>query len=236
MGPDGSVWLGDWSDVGECHDTKSVHRTSGRIYKISFGTPKPMTADLSKMPDVELAALQLHANDWWVRQSRRVLQERGGTGAKAALTEILEKNPDETRKLRAMWALHAIGALDPLPLHAHGSEHVRSWAVRFAGEDRDPSDAVLAAWAEMAAKDPSPLVRLFLASTLQRVPVPKRGEVLKGLVARAEDAEDPNLPLMVWYALEPLIAADRAGATGFLKEAKIPFVRQSITRRLASRD
>ena len=75
-----------------------------------------------------------------------------------------------------------------------------------------------------------------LASTLQRVPVAKRGEILKGLIARAEDAEDPNLPFMVWYALEPVIAADAAGAPAFLKEAKIPFVRQSITRRMATRD
>ncbi|HEX7901163.1 MAG TPA: PVC-type heme-binding CxxCH protein [Planctomycetota bacterium] len=231
-GPDGAVYLGDWSDVGECHDTKSVHRTSGRIYRIAHGTPKPMTSDLSKMPDVELAALQLHPNDWWVRQSRRILQERGGSGAKAALTEILEKNPDETRKLRAMWALHAIGALDAPALFGHESEHVRSWAVRLA----EPSDAALAAWKDMAAKDASPLVRLFLASTLQRVPVAKRGEILKGLLARAEDAEDPNLPFMIWYALEPVVAADPAGAPVFLKEAKIPFVRQSITRRMATRD
>src|SRR5688572_8393404 len=195
-----------------------------------------MTADLAKLTDVELAALQLHANDWWVRQSRRILQERGGAGAKAALTEILEKNPDETRKLRAMWALHSLGALDPAPLLAHESEHVRSWAVRFSGEDRTPSDVVLAAWKDMAAKDPSPLVRLFLASTLQRVPVAKRKDILKELIARAEDAEDPNLPYMIWYALEPVVAADPAGAPALLKEAKIPFVRQSITRRMASRD
>ena len=235
-GPDGSVYLGDWSDVGECHDTKSVHRTSGRIYKIAHGAPKPMTSDLSKMTEAELVQLQLHPNDWWVRQARRLLQERAAVGAKAALMEILEKNPDETRKLRAMWALHSTGALDPAPLLAHENEHVRSWAIRFSGEDRNPSDAVLAAWKEMAAKDPSPLVRLFLASTLQRVPVAKRADILKALMARAEDAEDPNLPFMIWYALEPVVAADPAGAAALLKEAKIPFVRQSLTRRMASRD
>jgi putative membrane-bound dehydrogenase-like protein len=231
-GPDGAVYLGDWSDVGECHDTKSVHRTSGRIYKIAYGTPKPMTSDVSKMSDVELVQLQLHPNDWWVRQARRILQERAATGAKAALTEILEKNPDETRKLRALWALHAIGALDAPALFAHESEHVRSWAVRLA----EPTDATLAAWKDMAAKDASPLVRLFLASTLQRVPVAKRGEILKGLIARSEDAEDPNLPYMIWYALEPVVAADPAGAPALLKETKIPFVRQSITRRMTTRD
>lgn len=39
-GPDGGVYVLDWSDTGECHDHDGVHRGSGRIYKITFGTPK----------------------------------------------------------------------------------------------------------------------------------------------------------------------------------------------------
>ena len=39
-GPDGGVFLLDWTDLGECHDHDGVHRTSGRIYKIAYGTPK----------------------------------------------------------------------------------------------------------------------------------------------------------------------------------------------------
>ncbi len=38
-GPDGSVYVIDWSDAGECHDSDGVHRTSGRIYKISYDGP-----------------------------------------------------------------------------------------------------------------------------------------------------------------------------------------------------
>lgn len=36
-GPAGCVYLTDWSDNGECHDHDGVHRTSGRIYRISYG-------------------------------------------------------------------------------------------------------------------------------------------------------------------------------------------------------
>ncbi len=80
-GPDGGVYLSDWSDVGECHDTNSVHRTSGRIYKIAYGTPKVVKdLDLSKNSDLDLVAYQLHANDWYVRQARRLLQERAAAG------------------------------------------------------------------------------------------------------------------------------------------------------------
>ena len=36
-GPAGCMYLSDWSDNGECHDHDGVHRTSGRIYRISYG-------------------------------------------------------------------------------------------------------------------------------------------------------------------------------------------------------
>ena len=30
-GPDGGVYVLDWSDTGECHENTGVHRTSGRL-------------------------------------------------------------------------------------------------------------------------------------------------------------------------------------------------------------
>lgn len=43
-GPDGSGFILDWSDTGECHESTGVHRTSGRIFRISYGNPpKPET-------------------------------------------------------------------------------------------------------------------------------------------------------------------------------------------------
>ncbi|PYM11215.1 MAG: hypothetical protein DME18_14565 [Verrucomicrobia bacterium] len=35
-GPDGGAFVLDWSDTGECHEYTGVHRTSGRIYKITY--------------------------------------------------------------------------------------------------------------------------------------------------------------------------------------------------------
>lgn len=41
MGPDGQMWINDWSDTGECHDNTGLHRTSGRIYRVVYqGTDK----------------------------------------------------------------------------------------------------------------------------------------------------------------------------------------------------
>ncbi|MES2693047.1 MAG: PVC-type heme-binding CxxCH protein, partial [Verrucomicrobiota bacterium] len=39
-GPDGGVFVLDWSDTGECHNSTGVNRTSGRIYKITHGEPR----------------------------------------------------------------------------------------------------------------------------------------------------------------------------------------------------
>ncbi len=38
-GPDGQVWMNDWSDTGECHDNDGIHRSSGRIYRIVYDGP-----------------------------------------------------------------------------------------------------------------------------------------------------------------------------------------------------
>ncbi len=86
----------------------------------------------------------------------------------------------------------------------------------------------------MAKTDPSPLVRLYLASALQRIPVAHRWEVLKELVQHAEDAGDHNLPLMYWYAAEPCVASDPVRAIALLKQSKIPLLREFIARRLAT--
>jgi putative membrane-bound dehydrogenase-like protein len=45
-GPDGAIYVLDWSDTGECHESTGVHRTSGRIYRIAPGDAKaPLARD-----------------------------------------------------------------------------------------------------------------------------------------------------------------------------------------------
>jgi hypothetical protein len=74
----------------------------------------------------------------------------------------------------------------------------------------------------MAREDQSPLVRLYLANGLQRVPVDKRWDVLEALMAHGEDASDPNLPLMIWYAAEPVVELDMPRAIGVAGDSKLP--------------
>ncbi len=70
-GPDGSGFILDWSDTGECHDSTGVHRTSGRIFRISHGeVKKPETpfAWRKPWPKADLNAANEHARALAIRE------------------------------------------------------------------------------------------------------------------------------------------------------------------------
>ena len=168
-GPDGGVFVSDWNDLGECHDNDGAYRTSGRIYKITHGEGRHLdNFDLAHSTDPELVQLQLHKNDWFVRHARRLLQEHYAAGrldkeTQPALVKILDENPDITRKLRALWALHVTGGLSPTKLQGlldHPNEHLRWWAIQLVCESRAVSAAVGKRLAVMAREETSPFVRL----------------------------------------------------------------------------
>jgi putative membrane-bound dehydrogenase-like protein len=157
-GPDGNVFVLDWSDAGECHDNDGVHRTSGRIYKIVYGEKKK--------------AERSSSNNWWSRVD---------------LQQAYEKAP--------------------------------------------PAPVPLPTIADAASNDG--LNRLHLASALQRLPLEARFPIATALASRAEDANDKQQPLMIWYGIEPAVMAHPDMAIALALSSKIPTVRRLITRRLA---
>jgi putative membrane-bound dehydrogenase-like protein len=241
-GPDGGVFVSDWTDTGECHNYDRVDRTNGRIYKVSYGQTVAFKGDLARFSDADLVKYQLHRNDWQVRHARRILQERAAAGrlapdTRAALLQILREKSDVTRKLRAVWALHVTAGLAEsllMELCASPHESIRGWAVQCSLEDRQASEQVLRKLAELAVKDPSPWVRLGLASGLQRLPLDKRWPIAEALLAHAEDAADANLPLMIWYGVQPLAEADAERFMALIRIAKIPLLREFVARRASS--
>ena len=186
--------------------------------------------------------MQLHKNDWWVRHARRVLSERAAAGkdmtdTQAALRFLLNEQSDETRRLRALWALHTTGGLDEaltLELLADSQEHVRAWAIQFELEDRAVSAAVHDRLVALAEHDNSPIVRLYVAAACQRMDPAHSWPIVEQLAKHGEDAEDHNLPQMYWYAMEPLVAQDRTRGAKLAASAKIPKLRQFIARRIAA--
>jgi hypothetical protein len=239
-GPDGSVHVIDWYDKNQCHSSNAeIHQKSlGRIFKIRHAKDRWVRVDLKQASSEALVEMQLHRNDWYVRHARRILQERGPDArVHARLKTMLETNRDVTRKLRALWALHVTGGLsegDLLNLLGHENEYVRSWAVYLLVEAARPSTEALTRLAAMARQDTSALVRLYLASALQRVPAETRWDVLAGLLGRDEDAGDHNQPLMAWYAAEPLAEIDMARALTLASDSKLPHMFSFMVQRIAA--
>lgn len=244
-GPDGGVYLTDWSDTGECHDYEECDHTNGRIFKVTYRKPQPLPAnfDLAAADDARLVELHLNNNDWHVRHARRILQERYSgkplpDSVKAGLLEILQSDKPEPKRLRALWTLHACGGV-PESLTAEllgekDSPYVQAWAVALAVEDREVSPDLLKKFEDLAANSSSPVVRLWLASALQRLPVEQRWNIAAGLVGFEEAKDDPYYPLMVWYGVEPLVEADKTRVVQLLVKSKIPLIREYVARRLAA--
>jgi putative membrane-bound dehydrogenase-like protein len=244
-GPDGGVYFTDWSDTGECHSYQNTRKETGRIYKIVYGDPKPYKGDIAKRSDAELVKLQLHKNDWFVTHARKELQRRVATGLSdsTALVERLRpmfrEQTDVTRKLRVMWALNAIGALKETMLSKglqHEHESVRAWSVRLITDSPTVSRQALEAFSALAREDESALVRLHLASALQKLPFEDRWEIAEGLAGRGEDAKDAMIPLMIWYGVEPMVKPTRGRVLTLASHSKIPLLRQYIARRMAEPD
>ncbi|MEQ9438038.1 MAG: plastocyanin/azurin family copper-binding protein [Cyclobacteriaceae bacterium] len=238
--PSGSVFAIDWYDKNQCHSPNpDVHdKTLGRIFKISHESDEWVQVDLTAASDMDLVNYQLHKNEWYVRTARLILQERGpNKKVHKALKKILNDNPDVTRKLRALWALHVTQGLDEeelLELLDHEDEYLRSWAIQLLAEDKDLSDNALSRFAELAKTDNSALVRLYLASAIQRTNPENRWETVEALVHRAEDKEDHNLPLLLWYAFEPTIPTDVNRAVDIALTAELPHILQFTVQRVGA--
>ncbi len=214
---------------------------------------------LQTMPSIEADSVQWVApNNWYQRTARRLLQERGLDPETRAMMRALHERPavpgsvpgppyphgwvklDVTRQLNVLWTLHVTGELDEemVQVGLRSEEpFVRAWTIQLACETNQPSSATLATMAKLAKDDPSPVVRLYLASAVQRLSASHNAAkwpILEGLVSHEEDATDPNLPLMVWYAAEPLAEVDPARAAALAGEAKLPNFLQYMTRRIAA--
>ena len=240
-GPEGDVYLSDWSDIGECHDADAIHRTSGRIYKITYGEPTHhWSGDLAEMTSQELVNLQLHHNDWFVRQARQILQERAARGddmrpVHAALHRMFDQQKDVTRKLRALWALYVTQGADEAWLRGllrEENEQLRVWAIQLIVDRGAPSASAISEFEEMAKHDPSGLVLSFLASAMRKVPVDLRWPLATALAGHGEFKEDRVLPLIIWYGIEPAVPGSTAKAVELAKSTQMPKIRRFIARRI----
>jgi len=239
-GPDGSVYLIDWYDKEPCHLTREDRwdRTNGRLYRVTSAGGAPVAVDLRVRTNAELLALQTEPDEWFARGAQLVLAERGpAEDVRAALEQRFAGAPDDRSRLRALWTLHASGNLTEEILLAglrSDREDVTAWCVQLACESRAPSAAVAGECARLAAESGSPVVRLYLASALQRLPASAARAVAEPLALHGEDGDDANIPLVLWYGLEPLVGADPAFGLRLARSTPLALIERFIVRRLAA--
>lgn len=255
QGPDGSVFLLDWSDTGECHEHNGVHRNSGRIYRVRYGTsPAVATPDLTIWPGRKLAAIHMSGNGWLVRMARREIADRIHRGKPLShAIEDLETIDDGVHYPQSLWArqtLFTVGRINSEKLLkeylADLDPHHAVWAIRSIS-DQWPldtvmsvpradqvvvDDAILKHFHRLAGETTTPSsVRLALASTLQRLPVKARPTLAAALVSHDTDASDAQIPLMVWYGLIPVMMREPEAMIALAADSKIPLLRRWTARR-----
>ena len=90
----------------------------------------------------------------------------------------------------------------------------------------------------LAKESHSPIVRREIASMLSALPqtLDLKHDLATALLKHPEDKDDPIIPLLIWYGIEPLVAADPSAAMQLAKASKLPKVTGFIYRRLSSDD
>lgn len=182
-GPDGQVWMNDWSDTGECHDNDGIHRSSGRIYRIVYGGPEKGEATTGR-PE-------------WLTQREK--------GLKPESLEVLLS--EENGAKRAMGV---------------------RWLVEDSAARPETADRLVA-----LAGCKTSLVRIELASSLQRLPLESRFPLATTLSERENDATDRQQSLMIWYGIAEAVSKHPDEAVKLALASKLPTVTRLITRRLA---
>ncbi|MEL7496715.1 MAG: PVC-type heme-binding CxxCH protein [Planctomycetota bacterium] len=260
MGPEGGVYLLDWHDTDVCGNAVNFPN-SGRVYRIMPKDADPVPRpDLSKLDDLQLVQLQTHNNDWYVRHSRTLLQYRASlrqldSAAQQALKDLFDQAESSPKRLRALWASFVTGGLKKqqlVDLLEHDDEYVRAWAIQLLTDD-SPLNAFqlngeltavyhdanvrkkqLMLFERLAHEDPSPVVRLYLASAAQRLTSQYRWGIFSGLLAHKEDNDDNNIPRMIWFGLEPLVPEFPERSLKLVCEGQMPKLQEFVARRLAT--
>ncbi len=227
IGPDGALYVLDWHDADICGNDV-LHKDTGRIFRVAPAASaaehwEGRFGDLRRLGDKELVALQTSRSAWHARRARLILQARASKKRLApetwpALRTLFETHQDPDVRLRAMWALHVTRGFSDTALLAalaDRDEHVRAWAVQLLCERGSPGAAAIARFAGMARDDASPVVRLYLASALQRLDRSARWGIASALMAHGNDAADHNLPTMIWLGVEPLVKQNPALALDY---------------------
>jgi putative membrane-bound dehydrogenase-like protein len=248
-GPDGAVYIADWYDkrINHVDPVDNWDRSNGRVYRIEPTNPRPLPGPrlgnglaLGKLSSHELVGLLDHPNDWYVHTARRLLAERRDPAVIPELRQMVLDNKGQLA-LEALWALYVSGGFDDAlagKLLGHANEDVRTWTVRLLGDAKKVSPVIREQLVTLARTETSPVVRNQLACSSKRLPGRDGLPIVRELLKHAEDMTDPQIPLLLWWAIEDKAVSDCDEVIGLLDSAEAwrrPLVHRYIIERLGRR-
>ena len=242
LGPDGALYVSDWSNPiiqhGEVdfRDPRRDHE-HGRIWRITAKgrplVPKPRLIDA---PTSQLFDQLLSLNDYNRQQTRRVLTERGQSIA-ADLGAWTKKQASEKALLEALWMYQSIDVVEPSLLdklllaqdgriRAAATRVIRFWHHRL----NNPIDLLA-----LRIADEHPRVRLEAMRALSQIPSARSAELVLGALDKPMDS---FLDYGVWLSIndlaKPWIEAVQSGAWKVEgREKQLEFGLQAIEPGLA---
>ena len=204
MGPDGSLYVADWCDKRTAHPDPDADwdKSNGRIYNIRYagGRANVTPPRFEKTKSKQLLPVLADNNDWNVRWARQTLADRRDKSVIPMLRKTVLQSTNAHLALESLWALYVSGGFDDKlaqQLLTNRTPQIRAWTVRLWGDD-DRSALFLG----LATREKDVMVRSQLASTAKRLAACGGLALASTLAEHDEDAKDPYIPLLIWWAVE----------------------------------
>jgi putative membrane-bound dehydrogenase-like protein len=220
QGPDGCVYVVDFYDRRAAHldPVDNWDKSNGRIYRIEYrGGPQYPAFDLRKQSTADLAELLKHPNVWWRRAAREQIAARHDPSVFPKLRKWL-LNEKGQLALESLWTLYMAGGWmerDFDYVGTHPNEYVRAWAIRFLMEGETIPEATLDDLVDKAASELSPVVLAQLACSARGLEPATAIRFAFPLLDNPVTAQDPQLPLLVWWLMESANTRDRSDTVRF---------------------
>jgi putative heme-binding domain-containing protein len=245
LGPDGALYIADWYDRHVSHlqnRVGQVDKTDGRIYRLKAKEAKPIAPfDLSVKNSNELAFILSNSGNRWQRQTALRLLGDLKDREVAPMLAVAGVRARGQVALEWLWGLNLCGGLDDasaLRFLDHTDPYVRLWTVRLLCDPMFVSPEIAAKLVERAKLEDNVEARSQLACSARRLPGSDALPIVAALLMHDEDANDPQIPLLLWWAIESKAESDRDAVLSLFRDPSFwsrAIVRKTIAERIMRR-
>jgi putative heme-binding domain-containing protein len=196
--------------------------------------------DLTTYSTEQLVQLLAHPNKWYRQQAIRLFGDRKNHKAQAQLTDLLKRESAQL-SLEALWALNISGVFNPEIARIgllHRDPYVRMWTVRLLGDRGMVFPEVVETFIKMVSDESHPEVISQLACSARRLPASQSIPIIRLLIQLPGVADDPDNPMLTWWAIESKLDDDAEMIIDLLEDQKtwaLPVMQTTVLERLSNR-